>query len=93
MYHDGVDRSLGNTKMKIPSFQGKNNHEVYFEWEKKIRLIFNCHNYLEGKKVKLVAIESIDYVIIWWSQLVLSRRRNHESHTETWEEVMAIMRR
>jgi hypothetical protein len=37
--------------MKIPSFQGKNDPEAYLEWEKKVELIFECHNYSEEKKV------------------------------------------
>ena len=52
--------------MKILSFQGKNDPEAYFEWEKKVELIFECHNYSEKKKVKLVVIEFTDYAIIWW---------------------------
>jgi hypothetical protein len=79
--------------MKIPSFQGKNNPEVYLEWEKKVELIFECHNYSEEKRVKLAVIEFIDYAIIWWDQLVMNRRRNHERPIETWEEMKAIMRR
>uniref|UniRef100_A0A2N9GQ32 Retrotransposon gag domain-containing protein n=1 Tax=Fagus sylvatica TaxID=28930 RepID=A0A2N9GQ32_FAGSY len=39
--------------MKIPSFQGRTDPEVYLEWEKKIDLVFDCHNYSEEKKVKL----------------------------------------
>ena len=39
--------------MKIPSFQGRNDPEAYLEWEKKIELIFDCHNYSKDKKVKL----------------------------------------
>ena len=27
----GIDRNLGNIKMKIPSFQGKNDSKVYLE--------------------------------------------------------------
>ena len=30
-WQDGTDRNLGNIKMKIPSFQGKNDPEVYLE--------------------------------------------------------------
>uniref|UniRef100_A0A2N9EJA0 Retrotransposon gag domain-containing protein n=1 Tax=Fagus sylvatica TaxID=28930 RepID=A0A2N9EJA0_FAGSY len=62
---DGVDRSLGSIKMKIPSFQGRTNPGVYLEWEKKIDLVFDCHNYSEEKKVKLAVIEFTDYAIIW----------------------------
>jgi hypothetical protein len=52
--------------MKIPSFQGKIDPEVYLEWEKKVELIFECHNYSEEKKIKLTVIEFSDYAIIWW---------------------------
>ena len=61
---DGTDRNLRNIKMKIPSFQGKNDPKVYLEWEKKVEFIFKCHNYSEEKKVKLAVIEFTDYAII-----------------------------
>ena len=65
-WQDGTNRNLGNIKMKIPSFQGKNNPKVYVEWEKKVELIFECHNYSEEEKVKLAVIEFTNYAIIWW---------------------------
>ena len=92
-WQDGTDRNLGNIKMKIPTFQGKNDPEAYLEWEKKVELIFECHNYSEEKKVKLAVIEFTDYAIIWWDQLVMNRRRNRERPIESWEEMKAIMRR
>jgi hypothetical protein len=92
-WQNGIDQNLGNIKMKIPSFQGKNDLEAYLEWEKKVELIFECHNYSEEKTVKLAVIEFTDYAIIWWDQLVMSRRRNQERPIETWEEMKAIMRR
>ena len=46
------DNNLGSIKMKILSFQGKNDLETYLEWEKKIELAFDCHNYSELKKGK-----------------------------------------
>ncbi|KAL6347243.1 hypothetical protein AAG906_013679 [Vitis piasezkii] len=92
-WQDGTDRNLGNIKMKIPSFQGKNDLEVYLEWEKKVEFIFECHNYSKEKKVKLAVIEFTDYAIIWWDQLVMNRRRNYERPIETWEEMKATMRR
>jgi hypothetical protein len=74
-WQNETNRNLGNIKMKIPSFQGKNDPEAYLEWEKKVELIFECHNYSEEKKVKLVVIEFTDYAIIWWDQLVMNRRK------------------
>ena len=83
----------GSIKMKILLFQGKNDPEAYLEWEKKIELVFDCHNYSELKKVKLAAIEFFNYAIIWWDQLVLNRRRNREHPIETWEQMKTVMRR
>ena len=40
--------------------------------------VFDCHNYLELKKVKLAAIEFSDHAIVWWDQLLVNRRRNRE---------------
>lgn len=62
---DRLDNNLGNIKVKISSFQGRNDPKSYLEWEKKIELVFNCHNYSDLKKIKLVVIEFIDYTIIW----------------------------
>jgi hypothetical protein len=73
-WRDGTDRNLGNIKIKIPSFQGKNNPKAYLEWEK-MELIFECHNYSEEKMVKLAVIEFTNYDIIRWDQLVKSRRQ------------------
>jgi hypothetical protein len=93
MGQDGVDRNLGSLKIKIPSFQGKNDPEAYLEWEKKIELTFSCHNYSEKKKMRLAVIEFIDYAIMWWDQLVTNRRRNHERPIKKWGELKALMRR
>jgi hypothetical protein len=60
---DGVDRNIGSIKMKIPSFQGKNDSESNLEWEKKIELIFYHQNYSEEKKVKLAIIKFNDYLV------------------------------
>ena len=57
--------NLGNIKMKIPSFQGKNDPEAYLEWERKVELVFYCHNYSENKKVKLAVIGFLDYATMW----------------------------
>ena len=51
-----LDGDLGTIKMKILVFQMKNGPEVYLEWENKVDWIFQCHNYLKPKKVKLVVI-------------------------------------
>ena len=60
---------------------------------KKIELIFDCHNYSYEKKVKLAIVEFKDYALVWWDQIMTSRRRNYERLIDTWDDLKAIMRR
>ena len=87
------DSSLGSIKMKIPSFQGNNDPKTYLKWEKNMEWVFDYHNYSDLKKVKLAAIEFSDYVIVWWDQLVVNRRRNRKYPIETWEDMKVVMRK
>ena len=57
---EDIKSDLDAIKLKIPFFQGKNDPEAYLEWEKMVDWIFDCHNYSEAKKVKLVVIEFTD---------------------------------
>lgn len=75
--------------MRIHPFQGKNNPDVYLEWEKKGRVSVCCHEYFEEKKVKLVAVEFTYYIVIWWDHLVLNRNRGRLIDTQ--EEMKTII--
>ena len=66
------DGNLGSIKMTIPTFQGKNDPELYLKWERKVQHVFDCHNYSEEKNVKLTAIEFTKYASIWWDQFTIS---------------------
>ncbi|RDX94981.1 hypothetical protein CR513_22554, partial [Mucuna pruriens] len=79
--------------MIIPTFQGKNNPELYLEWERNVEHVFDCNNYSKEKKVKLAVIKFIDYASIWWDQFVINRHRNGERLIRTWEDMKSIMRR
>lgn len=73
--HGGeTDVNLGNVKVTILKFKDMNDPEAYLDWEKKVELIFDCHNYSEDKKVKIAVLEFTDYTISWWDQVVTSRR-------------------
>ena len=87
-----VYNNLGSIKMKIPMFQGKSDPEAYLEREKKMELVFDCHNYSKLKNIKLAAIEFTDYTIVWWDQLCINRRRNGERLIETWDEMKRVIR-
>ena len=60
-----LDGNLTNIKLKIPSFQGRNDSEAYLEWEKKMESIFHYYHYTEEKMVKLTNFEVTDNAIIW----------------------------
>ena len=88
-----VDGNLGSIKMKIPPFQGKSDPEAYLEWVDKVERVFDCHNYSEAKKLKLVVLEFTNYAAVWWDQLRNKRRLDGEPEIDTWSELKRIMRR
>ncbi|XP_073033848.1 uncharacterized protein [Primulina eburnea] len=94
-YDDGnkEDNNIGSNKMKIPSFHGKSDPEAYLEWEKRVEFVFDCHHYSEQKKVRLAIVEFVDYALIWWDQLVTTKRRCNERPIETWAEMKSVMRK
>ena len=59
------DNDLGNIKVNKPPFLGKSDLDL--EWEERMEMIFDCHNYSEAKNVKLVALEFGHYALQWWN--------------------------
>lgn len=47
--------------MKIPTFKGIKDPNLYLDLDRKLEAIFYCHNYSKGKNVKLVVVEFSDY--------------------------------
>ena len=62
-------------------------------WEKKIELIFDCHNYSKENRVRLAVVEFQDYALVWWDQLVTSKRRKYKRPIDTLDDLKALMRR
>ncbi|KAL9260332.1 hypothetical protein AKJ16_DCAP04304 [Drosera capensis] len=83
---------MGTVKLKIPSFSGKSDPEAYIEWERKVDFVFDCNEYSDERKLKLVVVEFTDYAIVWWDKLVTSRRRNGEDPITTWTQLKRTMR-
>jgi len=40
-----------------------------------------------------VIIEFTEYALIWWDQIIISRRRNRERLVQTWGQMKVLMRR
>ncbi|KAL4340489.1 hypothetical protein GQ457_08G031310 [Hibiscus cannabinus] len=87
-----VDDNISNIKFAIPSFQGRSDPDAYLTWESKVEHVFECYNYSEQKKVRLAAMEFVDYALLWWDQLLQSRRRTGEGPVAIWNEMKLIMR-
>jgi hypothetical protein len=84
---------LDAIKLKILSFQVKNDPEYIWSGRKRWIGFFYCHTNSEAEKVKLVVIEFMDYALIWWDQNVISRRRIGERPVVLWEEMKVLIRR
>ncbi|RDY11947.1 hypothetical protein CR513_03316, partial [Mucuna pruriens] len=88
-----VNQDVAITQMSIHVFQGKNDPEVYLEWERKVEHVFDYHNYLEEKKVKLAIVKFIDYASIWCDQFMINMRRYGERPIRTWEDMKDLRRK
>ena len=47
---------MSGLKLKIPSFDGKNDPDAFLEWERKIELVFDCQNFLILKRLDLLLL-------------------------------------
>ncbi|XP_048613491.1 uncharacterized protein LOC111211802 [Brassica napus] len=91
--NERANDSLSGLKLKIPPFEGKNDPDVFLEWERKIEHVFDCQNFFELKKARLAVTEFSGYAINWYDQVVTHRRRTGERPIETWDEFSMLMRR
>ncbi|XP_048596408.1 uncharacterized protein LOC125578144 [Brassica napus] len=91
--NERTNDSLSGLKLKIPPFEGKNDPDIFLEWERKIEYVFDCQNISELKKVRLAVTEFSGYAINWYDQVATLRRRTGERPIETWDEFSMLMRR
>ena len=54
------EEKIEGVKVKIPTFKGTCDPEVYLEWEMKVKQVFSCYNYNE-EKIKLASLEFEGY--------------------------------
>ena len=64
-----VDNSLSSIKVKMPPFCGKNDVDAFLEWEQKVEMIFNCHNYYKEKRYNSLLLSFL--VMLWFGQMNL----------------------
>ena len=52
--------------VKVPSFSGDSDPNLYLEWEAKCEQIFKANEVDEDQKVKIAFLEFVDYAMKWW---------------------------
>lgn len=72
-----TDDSLGNLKLRIPAFSGKNDHDSYLEWEKRMEL-FLLLKLQHQKMCDFLLPNSVDMLFIGGTQ------NYHEKEDFSW---------
>jgi len=47
--------------VKLPSFSGESDPNIYLGWEAKVEQFFNVHEVQEDQKLKLASLKFLDY--------------------------------
>ena len=53
----GEPKWESNVKIELPKFYGSLNHEEFIDWLNQVERIFDFHEVLDSKKVKLISIK------------------------------------
>jgi len=77
----------------LPHFHGKENVEVYFDWEMKVEQLFACHRVSEERKVPLTTLSFQGNAMYWWMALERDRRLHREPPIEYWNDLRGALRR
>jgi len=77
--------------VKLPSFSGESDPNVYLGWEAKVEQIFNVHEVHDDQKVKLATLEFLDYAMQWWDKIVMDIGLNRRPTVVSWEDLKECM--
>ncbi|XP_068475102.1 uncharacterized protein [Phaseolus vulgaris] len=78
--------------MKIPSFNGDSDPNVYLDWDAKCEQNFNTFEVEEGQKVTLAVLEFVDYAMKWWHSYVTDICYNKRPPVVFWNDLVECMR-
>jgi len=77
--------------VKLPSFSGDSDPNVYLGWEDKVEQIFNVCEVEEDQKVKLASLEFLDYAMQWCHQTIMGIGLNKRPHVVFWSDLKLCM--
>ena len=78
--------------VKVPSFSGDSDPNLYLEWEAKCEQIFKAYAVEEDQKVKIAALEFVDYAMKWWHSIVTDVCYNKRPPVASWNDLIECMR-
>jgi len=78
--------------VKVPSFNGDSDPNVYLDWEAKSEQIFNTYEVEEDQKVKIATLEFVDYAMNWWHSYVTDICYNKRPPVVSWNNLVECMR-
>jgi len=70
--------------VKLPSFNGESDPNVYFGWEAKVEQVFNVYEVEDEQKVKLASLEFLNYAMQWWHQVIKNISLNKRPIVVSW---------
>ena len=77
--------------VKLLSFSGKSDPNIYLGWEAKVEQIFNVHEVQEDQMVKLASLEFLDYAMQWWHKTVMNIGLNKRPVVVSWYDLKECM--
>ncbi|XP_068476952.1 uncharacterized protein [Phaseolus vulgaris] len=77
--------------VKVPSFNGDSDPNVYLDWEAKCEQIFNTYEVEEDQKVKIATLEFVDYAMKWWHSYVTNICYNKRPPVVSWNNLVECM--
>jgi len=75
--------------VKIPSFNGDSDPNVYLDWEAKCEQIFKVH---DNQRVRIASLEFLDYTLKGWHSVVRDIIYNKGPPVDSWDTLKQRMR-
>jgi len=66
--------------VKLPSFSGEGDPNVYLGWKAKLEQIFYVHEVQNNQKVRLASLEFMDYAMQWWHKTLMEHWFKQETN-------------
>ena len=79
--------------MDTLEFEGWSNVNDFLDWIIMVERVFEFHDPLEQKKVKLMALKLRKNTFFWWENLKKQREKERKNKISTWEKMNKELKR